>query len=257
MLIFIFIINFILIIISILFLFYFDFDFKCITKYLYKTVYYKQLKIKCLDKRMFCEAWRPLRHWCTSNLNRIIALYLKIELNKFFNKFSIHSKCDLNFIFSFWRTVTFWVDGSNRKVAQLDETLYLTYIFEGGPGVFNFTFSFRRSCTFWADGLTAKFLSSMRPLIWYTYWVWSRDCLQLHFQFLTEWYIFSWRFQQQSSSARWDLLFDLHIGGGQGGVFNFTFSNSGQGGIKKLISDSDWGAQITSGTIEKSQKFCY
>ena len=30
--------------------------------------------------------------------------------------------------------------------------------------------------------LTAKLLSSLRTFIWYTYWGWSRMCLQLHLQ---------------------------------------------------------------------------
>ena len=45
--------------------------------------------------------------------------------------------------------------------------------------------------------------------------------------------------------------------GGPGGVFNFTVINSGEGGIKKLTSDSDSGAQTTPGTLEKGQKFDY
>ena len=35
------------------------------------------------------------------------------------------------------------------------------------------------------------------------------------------------------------------------GVFNLTVSNSGEGAIKKLTSDSDSGALTTPGTIEK------
>ena len=79
----------------------------------------------------------------------------------------------------------------------------------------------------------------------------------LHLQFLKEWYILSWQFQQQSCSARWALSFDIHIGGGPGGVFNFTVSNSGEGGIKKRTSDSDSGAPTILGTIEKGQKLVY
>ena len=45
--------------------------------------------------------------------------------------------------------------------------------------------------------------------------------------------------------------------GGPGGVFNFTVSNSGEGSIKKLTSDSDAGAPTTPGTIEKGKKFDY
>ena len=39
---------------------------------------------------------------------------------------------------------------------------------------------------------TAKVLSSMRPFIWYTYWGWSRGCLQLHRQ------QFRWRWYQKT-----------------------------------------------------------
>ena len=36
---------------------------------------------------------------------------------------------------------------------------------------------------------TAMLFSSMRPFIWYTYWRWSRGCLQLHLQqFRWIWY---------------------------------------------------------------------
>ena len=45
--------------------------------------------------------------------------------------------------------------------------------------------------------------------------------------------------------------------GGLGGVFNFTFSNSVEGAIKKPISYSDSLAQTTPETIEKGQKFDY
>ena len=103
-------------------------------------------------------------------------------------------------------------------------------------------------------GIILKILiQKMFPYICFTFWV----CLHLHLQFLTEWYILSWRFQQQSYSARWDLSFDLHIWGGPGCVYNFTFSKSGEGVIKKLTSDLYSGAQITLGTIEKGQKFDY
>ena len=46
------------------------------------------------------------------------------------------------------------------------------------------------------------------------------------------------------------MSFDIHIGGGPGGVFNFTVSNSGEGGIKKLTMDSDSGAPTTPGPTE-------
>ena len=39
-------------------------------------------------------------------------------------------------------------------------------------------------------------------------------------------------------SKRRDLLFDIHIVGWSTSVFNFTFSNSSDSGIKKLTSDS-------------------
>ena len=78
-----------------------------------------------------------------------------------------------------------------------------------------------------------------------------------HLEVLTKWYILSYIFQQQSCSARSVLSFDIHIGGGPCGVFNFTFSNSGEGGINKLTSDSDSEAQTTPGTIETITKFDY
>ena len=86
-----------------------------------------------------------------------------------------------------------------------------------------------------------------------TFWLW----LHLHLQFLKKLYILSWRFQQQCCSAWWDLSFAIHIGGGPGVVFNFTVSNSGEGGIEKLTLDSDSRAPTTPGTIEKGQKFDY
>ena len=82
-------------------------------------------------------------------------------------------------------------------------------------------------------------------------------CLQLHLQFLTEWYILSLRSQKQSCSVRWDLSFDIHIGVGPAGVFNFTFSNLGEGAIKKPTSDSDSGGSTSPDTTEKCQKFDY
>ena len=39
------------------------------------------------------------------------------------------------------------------------------------------------------------------PYISYTFWLW----LHLHLQFLKDWYILRWRFQQQCCSARWDF----------------------------------------------------
>ena len=39
---------------------------------------------------------------------------------------------------------------------------------------------------------TAKLLSSIRPFIWYTYWGWSKGCLQLHRQ------QFRWRWYQKT-----------------------------------------------------------
>ena len=54
-----------------------------------------------------------------------------------------------------------------------------------------------------------------------------------------------------------DLSFDIHIGGCPGVVFNFIVRNSGEGGIKKLTSDSILGAPTTPGTFKKSQKFDY
>ena len=100
-------------------------------------------------------------------------------------------------------------------------------------------------------------------ILWYSFWkirltklllhishsflVW----LQLHLQFLTKWYIFSWRFQQQSCSVRWDLSFDIHIGGGPGGVFNFTISNLGEGGIKNWLRIRIQGPWLPPGRSRK------
>ena len=60
-----------------------------------------------------------------------------------------------------------------------------------------------------------------------------------------------------SCSARWDLSFEIHIGGGPGNVFNFIVSNSGEGAINKLTTDSNSGALTTPGTIVNGQKFDY
>ena len=69
---------------------------------------------------------RALQLWCTSNLNSILASFCKIQLKIFSYTFSIHF--DFTFTFSFWRSITFWADGFNSKVAQLDETFHLIYI---------------------------------------------------------------------------------------------------------------------------------
>ena len=58
-------------------------------------------------------------------------------------------------------------------------------------------------------------------------------------------------------SGSQDLSFDIHNDGGPGGVFNFIFSNSAKGGIKKLTSDSNSVGLTTLGTIENGQKFDY
>ena len=55
---------------------------------------------------------------------------------------------------------------------------------------FTFTFSSDGMVNFELTVPTAKLLSSMRPFIWYTYWLWSRGCLQLHLQqFGWMWYL--------------------------------------------------------------------
>ena len=72
-----------------------------------------------------------------------------------------------------------------------------------------------------------------------------------------DWYILSRRFKQQSCSARCNLSFDKHIGGGPGGVFNFTVSNLDEKGIRTPTSDSDLKAPTTPKTIEIGQKFDY
>ena len=101
--------------------------------------------------------------------------------------------------------------------------------------------------------IVKNLIENLLSYISHTFWLW----LYLHFQFLTKWYIFSLRFQQQSCSDRWDVSFDIHIVGGPEGVLNFIVSSSGEGGIKQLNSDSDSWALTTSGTIEKGQKFYY
>ena len=45
--------------------------------------------------------------------------------------------------------------------------------------------------------------------------------------------------------------------GGPRGGFNFTVSNSGEGCIKTVTSDSDSGAPTSPGTIKNAQKFDY
>ena len=73
--------------------------------------------------------------WCTSNLHHMVASFWKIHLKKFSNTFSIHFDFDFTFTFSFWRNGTFWIDGFNSKVAQLDETFHLIYILGMVQGV--------------------------------------------------------------------------------------------------------------------------
>ena len=59
-----------------------------------------------------------------------------------------------------------------------------------------------------------------------------------------------WADASNSKVAQLDDTFHLiYIVGGPGGVFNFTVSNSGEGDIKKLTSDSDTGTPTTPGTI--------
>ena len=65
--------------------------------------------------------------------------------------------------------------------------------------------------------------------IFHKFWL----CLHIHLHILTKWYILSKRFELQSCSTRWYLLFDIHIVGGPGNVFNFSVGNSGEGRIKK------------------------
>ena len=54
-----------------------------------------------------------------------------------------------------------------------------------------------------------------------------------------------------------ETFYLIYILGVVQGVFNFTVSNSGVGGIKKLTSDSDSGALNTPRTIEKGRQFDY
>ena len=110
--------------------------------------------------------------------------------------------------------------------------------------LYNFTYIKYKS-----DGgiMLKNLIQNIVPYISYTFWVW----LQLYLQFLTEWYIISWQFQQQSCSARWDRSGDIHIGGSQWGVFNFTFSNSGEGGIKNWLQIRIQGPKLPPGRSKK------
>ena len=49
-----------------------------------------------------------------------------------------------------------------------------------------------------------------------------------------------------------DLSFDIHIGGGLGGVFNFT-STSAEGDINQQTLDSNSEVRATHGTIKNGQ----
>ena len=64
-----------------------------------------------------------------------MALSWIIKLKIFSNTFPIHFECDFTFTFSFWRNGKLWADGFNSKVAQLDETFHLIYIFKVVQGV--------------------------------------------------------------------------------------------------------------------------
>ena len=61
---------------------------------------------------------------------------------------------------------------------------------------------------------------------------------------------------RQLLSSMWPFICSTYWGF-SGGFFNFTVSNSGEGDIKKLTFDSDWGSPTTPKTIEKGQKFDY
>ena len=65
----------------------------------------------------------------------LVASYCKIHLKRFSYKFSIHLDCDLTFTISFWKSGTFWADGFNNTVAQLDKTIHLIYILGVVQGV--------------------------------------------------------------------------------------------------------------------------
>ena len=54
---------------------------------------------------------------------------------KYLHTFPIHFDFDFTFTFSLWRSDTFWADGFNNKVAQLDETYHLIYILRVVQGV--------------------------------------------------------------------------------------------------------------------------
>ena len=62
------------------------------------------------------------------NLHHMVASYWKIHLKRFSYTYFINLDCDFPFTFSFWESDTFWADGFNSKVAQLDKTFHLIYI---------------------------------------------------------------------------------------------------------------------------------
>ena len=59
----------------------------------------------------------------------------KYMWNGFCHTFPIHFDFDFTFTFSLWMIGTFWVEGFNNKVSQLDWTFYLIYILGVVQGV--------------------------------------------------------------------------------------------------------------------------
>ena len=78
---------------------------------------------------------RALQLRCTSNLHHMVESYWKIHLKIFSYTFPIHFDFDFIFTFSFWKSCTFWADGFNSNVVQLDETFHLIYILGVVQGV--------------------------------------------------------------------------------------------------------------------------
>ena len=71
---------------------------------------------------------RALTFWCTSNLHYMVGSYCKIHLKIFSYTFPIHFDFDFTLTLSFWKSCTFWADGFNSNVVQLDKTFHLIYI---------------------------------------------------------------------------------------------------------------------------------
>ena len=78
---------------------------------------------------------RALQLCCTSYSHHMMVSYWKIHLKQIFHTFPIHFDFDFIFTFSFWKSGTFYINGFNSNVVQLDETFHLIYILDVVQGV--------------------------------------------------------------------------------------------------------------------------